>query len=100
MTDKATSIKYWVVNCLSCKNPIPLFAESEEVTSTDQDAKDSSALSSNRPFFRAWCHHCGREFPYLAESAISMSEPPLDKQHREVEFTRIKHRLPLDQQSI
>jgi hypothetical protein len=26
MTETKPSLRYWVVNCLGCKNPIPLFA--------------------------------------------------------------------------
>jgi len=47
MSENKSSLRYWVVNCLGCKNPIPLFAE-------PLDAGTSSAvgaMASERPTF-------------------------------------------------
>jgi hypothetical protein len=89
MTETKPSLRYWVVNCLGCKNPIPLFAE-------EIDPATSSAgggVTSERPFFRAWCMECGREFPYLSEAMIGTDEPPQDKHHRQLEFNRFRQRF-------
>jgi hypothetical protein len=83
MTENKPSLRYWVVNCLSCKNPIPLFAE-------PIDPGTSSEIASERPYFRAWCMECGREFPYLSEAMIGTDEPPRDKHHRQLEFARLR----------
>jgi hypothetical protein len=85
MDSKQQSIRYWIVNCLGCRNPIPLFAE----TITDPNPSALKEGFSGRPYFRAWCQECGREYPYLSEAMISTTEPPLDKWHRQVEFTRM-----------
>lgn len=89
MTETKPSLRYWVVNCLGCKNPIPLFAEPIDPASSS----DGGLVTSERPFFRAWCMECGREFPYLSESMIATDEPPQDKHHRQLEFSRFRQRF-------
>jgi len=89
MSENKSSLRYWVVNCLGCKNPIPLFAE-------PLDAGTSSAvgaMASERPYFRVWCMECGREYPYLSEAMIGMDELPKDKHHRQLEFSRFRQRI-------
>ncbi|HUC55624.1 MAG TPA: hypothetical protein VMR90_16355 [Candidatus Cybelea sp.] len=87
MADNKYSLRYWVVNCLGCKSPIPLFAEP-----MDPAAPSSDGPTLERSFFRAWCVECGREYPYLAEAMIGTDEPPKDKHHRELEFNRVRQR--------
>jgi hypothetical protein len=90
MTDTLPSHRYCVVNCLGCHNPIPLYAEAVE---------DSEGLPANtgeaqeRPFFRAWCMNCGREYPYLASARVWLDEPPMDKHQRRLEFPPRRHKL-------
>jgi hypothetical protein len=86
MTENKSSLRYWVVNCLGCKNPIPLFAEAIDPA----DSSTMGEIPSERPFFRAWCIECGREYPYLSEAMIGTDEPPKDKNHRELEFSRFR----------
>lgn len=89
MGENKSPLRYWVVNCLGCKNPIPLYAE-------PIDPETSSAagqLASERSFFRAWCVECRREYPYLSEAMIGTDDPPKDKHHRELRFNRIRQRL-------
>jgi hypothetical protein len=89
MAENKSSLRYWVVNCLGCKNPIPLFAES-----IDPGASSSGGeMTTERPYFRAWCVECGREYPYLSEAMIGTDEPPKDKYHRELEFSRFRQRF-------
>ena len=88
MSGKESSLRYWMVHCLACRNPIPLFAEPIE----DEPSLGSAEVAAARPFFRAWCMECGREYPDLSTSMISSIEPPLDKQQRQIEFTRIRQR--------
>jgi ribosomal protein S27E len=83
MTDTQPTHRYCVVQCLGCRNPIPLFAEPIEDSAA---AATGAGESQDRAFFRAWCNACGREYPYLAESRIWMQEPPLDKQQRQMVF--------------
>jgi hypothetical protein len=90
MSEGQPSHRYCVVNCLGCRNPIPLFAEPLE------DSAGSTAVageSLERPYFRAWCHACGREYPYLATARIWLHEPPVDKHDRLLEFPRRRQRL-------
>ncbi len=89
MTKNASSLRYWVVHCLGCKNPIQLYAEPIDPATSSP----VSELVSERAFFRAWCVECGREYPYLSEAMIATDEPPKDKYHRELEFSRIRQRL-------
>jgi ribosomal protein S27E len=89
MTDNKATVRYWYVNCLGCKNPVPLFAEPIDPA----DSSVRSEASAERQFFRAWCIDCGREYPYLSEAMKSSDEPPKDKQHRQLEFSRFRHRL-------
>jgi hypothetical protein len=89
MTDNKSSLRYWVVNCLSCKNPIPLYAE----PIGDATSSPSGGMAPERPFFRAWCMECGREYPYLSEALIATDEPPMDKHHRQLEFSRVRQRF-------
>lgn len=89
MTAKEYALRYWMVHCLGCRNPIPLFAEPIE----NEPSLGSAEVAVERPFFRAWCTECGREYPYLSASMIATTEPPLDKQHRQIEFTRIRQRV-------
>ena len=88
MTEIKSSLRYWVVNCLGCKSPIPLFAEPIDLAAPS--TPDGATLE--RAFFRAWCVECGREYPYLAEAMIGTDEPPKDKHHRELEFNRVRQR--------
>jgi hypothetical protein len=89
MTENKTSFRYWFVNCLGCKSPIPLFAEPiDPAVSTPADG-----MASERSYFRAWCVDCGREYPYLSEALIAADEPPQDKHHRQIEFTRFRQRF-------
>ena len=88
MSGKKSSLRYWMVHCLGCRNPIPLFAE----PIADEPSLGSAEVAVERPFFRAWCMECGREYPYLSTSMIASTEPPLDRQHRQIEFTRIRQR--------
>ena len=53
-------------------------------------------MAPERPFFRAWCVECGREYPYLSEAMIGMDEPPKDKHHRELEFSRFRQRFQVN----
>jgi hypothetical protein len=89
MTETAYSFRYWIVECLNCRNPIPLFVEPKE------DHKDAGAVPSrqDRPYFRAWCTNCSREYPYLSTAMVCTDEPPLDKERRPIEFTRIRQRV-------
>jgi len=89
MTENKTSLRYWVVNCLGCKNPIPLFAEAIDPAASSV----GGGMTSERPFFRAWCMECGREFPYLSEAMKWSDEPPQDKHHRQLEFSRFRQRF-------
>jgi len=90
MTDTQPSHRYCVVNCLGCHNPIPLYAESlEDPTGSAGDAGESQ----ERPFFRAWCMNCGREYPYLASARIWLQEPPVDKHQHRLEFPARRRRL-------
>jgi len=90
MADLQPSHRYCVVNCLGCRNPIPLFAEAlEDSAGTKADAGESP----ERPYFRAWCRTCGREYPYLTTARIWLQEPPVDKQQRQLEFPRRRQRL-------
>lgn len=89
MTDKQYALRYWVVHCLGCGNPIPLFAEPIE----NQASLGNIEIVAERPFFRAWCTECGREYPYLSDSMVATTKPPLDKQNRQIEFTRIRQRV-------
>jgi hypothetical protein len=50
-------------------------------------------MAPERPFFRAWCMECGREYPYLSEALIATDEPPMDKHHRQLEFSRVRQRF-------
>ncbi len=86
MTENKSSLRYWVVNCLGCKNPIPLFAE----PIGPGTCSEAGEIASERPYFRAWCVECGREYPYLSEAMIGTDEPPKDKHHRPLEFTRLR----------
>jgi hypothetical protein len=89
MTESKSSLRYWVVNCLGCKSPIPLFAEAIDPAASSATGE----MASDRPFFRAWCVECGREYPYLSEAMIATDEPPKDKHHRQLEFSRFRQRL-------
>jgi hypothetical protein len=89
MTENKSSFRYWVVNCLGCKNPIPLFAEPIDPANPSASAE----VASERLFFRAWCVECGREYPYLSEAMIGTDEPPKDKHHRQLEFSRFRQRV-------
>jgi hypothetical protein len=89
MTENKSALRYWFVNCLGCKNPIPLFAEPINPSTSSM----AGELTSERPYFRAWCVECGREYPYLSEAMIGADEPPQDKHHRRLEFNRIRQRL-------
>jgi len=92
MTENKSSLRYWVVNCLGCKTPIPLFAEPiDRVTPSQAEGM----APSDRPFFRAWCVECGREYPYLSEAMIATDEPPQDKNHRELVFSRFRQRFQI-----
>ena len=91
MTETQQVFRYWFVNCVGCRNPIPLYAE--PVERPEMAASAECQPASERGYFRAWCMECGREYPYLAEAMISTDEPPRDKHHREVEFTRFRQRL-------
>jgi hypothetical protein len=88
MTENKSSLRYWVVNCLGCKSPIPLFAEPIDTASS----YPSGEMAPERAFFRAWCVECGREYPYLSEAMIGTDEPPKDKHHRQLEFNRFRQR--------
>ncbi len=92
MTGKEYLVRYWMVRCLGCRNPIPLFAEAIE----NAPSLGSAEVAAERPFFRAWCMECGREYPYLSTSMIATAEPPLDNQHRQIEFTRIRPRTRIN----
>ncbi len=86
MIESQKSFRYWVVSCLGCRNLIPLFAEAV-------DSSSSATIGGeigDRPYFRAWCMECGREYPYLSEAMTWTHEPPLDKHHRQLEFTRMR----------
>lgn len=90
MTEVQPSHRYCVVNCLGCRSPIPLFAEAiEDSGGSAADAGEST----ERPFFRAWCKACGREYPYLTTARIWLHEPPVDKQQRQLEFPRMRQRF-------
>jgi ribosomal protein S27E len=89
MVENKSSFRYWVVNCLGCKNPIPLFAEAIDAASSPA----AGGIISERSFFRAWCMDCGREYPYLSEAMIGTDEPPKDKHNRQVEFSRFRQRI-------
>jgi hypothetical protein len=87
MVEPQTKNRYCTVTCLGCNNPIPLFMETVgEPGSTPANASETE----ERPFFRAWCRTCGREYPYLSSSLIWSNEPPVDKQHRQLEFPRLR----------
>ncbi len=86
MAESQQSFRYWVVSCLGCRNLIPLFAEAVDPSSSTAVAGEHP----DRPFFRAWCIECGREYPYLSEAMSWTSDPPLDKHHQQLEFTRIR----------
>ncbi len=93
MSDKEYSFRYWVVNCLGCRNPIPLYAEPIDVSAAAAPTTGDSGLPAERPYFRAWCTECGREYPYLSEAMTWTHEPPFDKHHRQIEFTRFRQRV-------
>ena len=93
MSDKEYSFRYWVVACLGCRNPIPLYADPVDVSAAPVLATGDSGLATERPYFRAWCTECGREYPYLSEAMTWTQEPPLDKHHRQIEFTRFRQRV-------
>jgi hypothetical protein len=86
MANNKSALRYWVVNCLGCKNPIPLYAEPID----PETFSSAHEIVSERSFFRAWCVECGREYPYLSEAMIQTDEPPEDKHHRQLEFTRLR----------
>lgn len=88
MEENSGSLRYWVVNCLGCKNPIPLFAE----PIAPGNPSVAGEVAPERPYFRAWCVECGREYPYLSEAMIAMDEPPKDKHHRQLQFNRMRQR--------
>jgi len=90
MTDTQPSHRYCVVKCLGCHNPIPLYSEPVGDSASSQP---SAGESQERPFFRAWCMNCGREYPYLASARIWLNEPPVDKHDRRLEFSPRRHRL-------
>jgi hypothetical protein len=92
MTDKEHTFRYWAVNCLGCHNPIPLYAEPVGTSASTAHSTADSGFAEERPFFRAWCVECGREYPYLSEAMTWTHEPPLDKHNRQLEFTRLRHR--------
>lgn len=83
------TFRYWFVNCLGCKNPIPLFAE----PTAPADSSCATETVCERPFFRAWCVECGREYPYLAESMLNSEAPPTNKHHKQIEFSQVRQRL-------
>ena len=87
MAEQKATIRYWFVNCLGCKNPIPLFAEPADAGTPEGDP------ASERAFFRAWCAECGREYPYLSDAMLKADEPPKDKHQHVLEFHRVRHRL-------
>jgi hypothetical protein len=92
MTDKGHSFRYWVVLCLGCRNPIPLYAEPVDASAAPRSSGVDVQVTDERPYFRAWCLECGREYPYLAEAMTWTGEPPVDKNNRQLEFTRMRHR--------
>ena len=87
MVEPPTTSRYCTVICLGCRNPIPLFVEKAGEPATPST---DAAEIEERPFFRAWCQNCGREYPYLSTSLIWSNEPPVDKQHRQLEFPRLR----------
>jgi len=87
MDDAKPSVRYWFVNCLGCKNPIPLFAEPADAAASEAET------AFERPFFRAWCVECGREYPYLSQAMRNADEPPKDKHHHTLVFHRVRQRL-------
>jgi hypothetical protein len=93
MSDKEYSFRYWVVACLGCRNPIPLFAEPVDASVGSHSAGVDIQWMDERPYFRAWCLECGREYPYLSEAMTWTGEPPLDKNNRQIEFTRMRQRV-------
>jgi hypothetical protein len=92
MTEKEHAFRYWAVNCLGCHNPIPLYAEPVDASGAALPSATNGGSAEGRPFFRAWCVECGREYPYLSEAMTWTHEPPLDKHNRQLEFTRLRHR--------
>jgi len=87
MVEPQAANRYCTVICLGCQNPIPLFME----TAGEPAASSANAgETQERPFFRVWCHSCGREYPYLSTSLIWSNEPPVDKQKRQLEFPRLR----------
>jgi ribosomal protein S27E len=93
MSDKEYSFRYWVVNCLGCRNPIPLYAEPVDASEAPVSSAGDIGLREERPYFRVWCMECGREYPYLSKAMKWTHEPPLDKHNRQVEFTRLRQRV-------
>ena len=93
MSENKSVLRYWIVNCLGCKNPIPLYAEPIDDAA---NSTPSGGMAPERPFFRARCVECGREYPYLSEAMIGMDEPPKDKHHRELEFSRFRQRFQVN----
>ena len=93
MSDKEYSFRYWVVPCLGCRNPIPLYAEPVDASAAPLSSGVHIQEMDERPYFRAWCLECGREYPYLSEAMTWTTEPPLDKNNRQIEFTRLRQRV-------
>ena len=93
MSDKGYSFRYWVVPCLGCINPIPLYAEPVDASAAPLSSGGDIQLTDERPYFRAWCLEFGREYPYLSEAMTWTHKPPLDKHNRQIEFTRLRQRV-------
>ncbi len=51
MSDKEYSFRYWVVNCLGCRNPIPLYAEPVDFSAAPAPTTGDSGLATERPYF-------------------------------------------------
>ena len=90
MSEKEHSFRYWVVLCLGCRNPIPLYAEPVDVSAALLSSGVDIQLTDERPYFSAWCLECGREYPHLSEAMTWTREPPLDKHNRQIELTRLR----------
>jgi len=76
-----TSLRYWVVKLLGMQESIPLFAEAMTLSFSA-----GGGMTSERPFFRAWCMECGASFHTYSEAMKWSDELPQDKHHRPTRF--------------
>ncbi|HEV2385969.1 MAG TPA: hypothetical protein VGS20_01825 [Candidatus Acidoferrales bacterium] len=75
MNQMATVESFLGVNCIRCKQPVPVPAQAGSLSPSGLSTSGPESVPGPNAVFLAWCPTCSREAPYLTSEIVAFTGP-------------------------